>query len=257
MSKRRGFTLIELLVVIAIIAILAAILFPVFAKAREKARQASCLSNLKQLSLGVLMYSGDYDELLPLSGDYDWSSNVPQTAYYGNIYTKLDPYIKSDGIWKCPSEGRSAALVSWVSIGGTGYPEDILIPNHYCMNAVVCPPAYVGSGGSTLAEWWASLQSWPGEGQYYLGCPTSEGSIQDPAGLILMHDFFHEGVGGPWMWLSSMLWILDSQQYAGDYFLDVWGLIRHNGGGNYAFCDGHVKWLRPDAARDAYIPSWL
>ncbi len=64
--RRKGFTLIELLVVIAIIAILAAILFPVFARAREKARQTSCLSNLKQLSLGVLMYAQDYDERLPM-----------------------------------------------------------------------------------------------------------------------------------------------------------------------------------------------
>src|SRR5437868_6204128 len=64
-THRRGFTLIELLVVIAIIAILAAILFPVFAQAREKARQTSCLSNLKQLSHAMLMYAGDYDELFP------------------------------------------------------------------------------------------------------------------------------------------------------------------------------------------------
>ena len=89
---RRGFTLIELLVVIAIIAILAAILFPVFAKAREKARQASCLSNMKQILLGSLMYAQDYDERLhPLMSP----------AGYGYVLL-LDPYIKNRNIWTCP-----------------------------------------------------------------------------------------------------------------------------------------------------------
>lgn len=90
--RRRGFTLIELLVVIAIIAILAAILFPVFAKAREKARQSSCLSNVKQLELGLLQYSQDYDEMLCRS-------------YFGSIAwpVVLQPYIKSTQIFKCPS----------------------------------------------------------------------------------------------------------------------------------------------------------
>lgn len=74
--KEKGFTLIELLVVIAIIAILAAILFPVFARAREKARQTSCLSNLKQLALGVLMYTQDYDEILPTADCQGWDCSV-------------------------------------------------------------------------------------------------------------------------------------------------------------------------------------
>src|SRR6201984_300402 len=99
--KRRGFTLIELLVVIAIIAILAAILFPVFAKAREKARQTSCLSNIKQVGLALTMYVQDYDELTPSP-----LPNVP-AINGGNsnaepIDQQLLPYIKSDGVWACP-----------------------------------------------------------------------------------------------------------------------------------------------------------
>ncbi|MCD6352263.1 MAG: DUF1559 domain-containing protein, partial [Armatimonadetes bacterium] len=89
---RRGFTLIELLVVIAIIAILAAILFPVFAKAREKARQASCMSNLKQIALGLLMYVQDYDGrfMCIRQGPGGWNKNV-------------QPYVKNWQVFVCPS----------------------------------------------------------------------------------------------------------------------------------------------------------
>lgn len=91
--RRRGFTLIELLVVIAIIAILAAILFPVFAKAREKARQSSCLSNTKQLGLALMQYSQDYDEMLPIY-------NIDQTRMWADL---VGPYIKNTQILLCPS----------------------------------------------------------------------------------------------------------------------------------------------------------
>ena len=94
---RRGFTLIELLVVIAIIAILAAILFPVFARAREKARQASCSSNLKQIGLGLLMYAQDYDEKILLSGNWDGAPYWQLTIY---------PYTNNWQIFECPSDGR-------------------------------------------------------------------------------------------------------------------------------------------------------
>ena len=111
---RRGFTLIELLVVIAIIAILAAILFPVFAKAREKARQSSCLSNVKQIGLAVLSYCQDYDELLPRTAIAVNGSN------YG-WQTLVHPYVKNDQIFTCPSKSsivwKSATPTSFSSCG--------------------------------------------------------------------------------------------------------------------------------------------
>lgn len=110
--RKKGFTLIELLVVIAIIAILAAILFPVFAQARAKARQATCLSNIKQITLGALMYVQDYDETFPggpgvaslwYPGPLGSWTNLPTNAYGNvapaNVGSRLQPYIKNHGVF--------------------------------------------------------------------------------------------------------------------------------------------------------------
>ena len=100
MQRRRAFTLIELLVVIAIIAILAAILFPVFAQARAKARQATCISNLKQLGTAGMMYAQDYDETLPIGYDQYIVGNNNMAGWW---IGKIQPYVKNLGIFDCPS----------------------------------------------------------------------------------------------------------------------------------------------------------
>jgi prepilin-type N-terminal cleavage/methylation domain-containing protein/prepilin-type processing-associated H-X9-DG protein len=106
-GKTRGFTLIELLVVIAIIAILAAILFPVFAQAREKARQTSCLSNLKQIGTGLQMYAQDYDECFPLNNTsipFPYNADGSRSGDRHGVWAKLlQPYLKNVQIFSCPS----------------------------------------------------------------------------------------------------------------------------------------------------------
>jgi prepilin-type N-terminal cleavage/methylation domain-containing protein/prepilin-type processing-associated H-X9-DG protein len=111
-DRRKGFTLIELLVVIAIIAILAAILFPVFARARENARRASCQSNLKQIGLGILQYSQDYDEKwVPLRG-----------GGIGSWKQRVQPYVKSTQLFRCPSNTDNTVVPSG-DVATATYPE--------------------------------------------------------------------------------------------------------------------------------------
>ena len=113
--RRRGFTLIELLVVIAIIAILAAILFPVFARARENARKSTCQSNLKQMALAAMQYAQDYDETL-MRTNISPATNV----YYGWAWM-LQPYVKNTEIFTCPSRPTAKWNGSGTTFSGFGY----------------------------------------------------------------------------------------------------------------------------------------
>jgi prepilin-type N-terminal cleavage/methylation domain-containing protein/prepilin-type processing-associated H-X9-DG protein len=128
-TARAGFTLIELLVVISIIALLAAILFPVFARARENARRASCQSNLKQIGLGIMQYAQDYDEVMVpawLEGDCSagqgWQpTNSGNFGCYNNFkwMDLIQPYVKSEQIFNCPSAPKS--IPSYVQVTGNKY----------------------------------------------------------------------------------------------------------------------------------------
>ncbi|MCC7493530.1 MAG: prepilin-type N-terminal cleavage/methylation domain-containing protein [Fimbriimonadaceae bacterium] len=114
MRRQRGFTLVELLVVIAILALLAAILFPVFAKARERARVAACASNLKQLGSALQLYADDYEEFFPNAVDWAdrhfsaiWSSQpqyLARIAAMPDLNDALDPYLRNRQVWACPSD---------------------------------------------------------------------------------------------------------------------------------------------------------
>jgi len=223
LSIRRGFTLIELLVVIAIIAILAAILFPVFARARENARKSTCQSNLKQMGTANSMYLQDYDQVLPR-----WLVGSP--AKTGRIYTDyfywyelLVPYMKNDGVWRCPSDSTP-----YVSTAPP--PADQRLYVSYGMNC---------AHDQTLGN----LGRRPfNSGAGALG--HADSAIQDPAGTILCTD--SESIGAmPYNYNDSSF--TSNGTYNADMVRDA-ARNRHNNTVNVLFYDGHVKAMPADNA---------
>ena len=198
----RGFTLIELLVVIAIIAILAAILFPVFAKAREKARQASCQSNLKQIGLALQMYAQDYD-----------GRNVPCCTGGSNYAAggrwatdMLEPYVKNDQIFCCPSKGYST---------------------HRCP----CPSVRRNRG--------YGLNNWVrDQNPIYWSCQDT--ACRYPAQTIVISDA--RCFNTSWLASSPMPLNRVGDVYNADGTIREW---RHNDMVNALFADGHVKTVKP------------
>jgi prepilin-type N-terminal cleavage/methylation domain-containing protein/prepilin-type processing-associated H-X9-DG protein len=234
--KRSGFTLIELLVVIAIIAILAAILFPVFARAREKARQASCQSNLKQLITGTLMYAQDYDEQLPC-WERDTNDEALSPLHPGrSIY----PYVKNLQIFACPSGDRISANQTedpstWPSYRGFHYPgpaEDAYAWTDYII-------------GSRLNPYGLGDIEYPSS----TVCIADSHHMYGGRGAIIFADTCCDG-GRPGD--TSLDGRRDGNPLPSDY-------SRHSGGENYAFVDGHVKWIASTTVlgdwRDWFYPS--
>jgi prepilin-type N-terminal cleavage/methylation domain-containing protein/prepilin-type processing-associated H-X9-DG protein len=204
--RRRGFTLIELLVVIAIIAILAAILFPVFAKAREKARQSSCLSNMKQLVLGGLQYAQDYDERTP--APYWPGVNVagrlwggtPSNGYFCAMEL-IYPYVKNTQVYLCPSSSITNCsygpniygFYGGIKLGTVNSPSRTIMWSETWYDNwgrwCVAPPQYSPRGSGPSCDNMPPCD-WPGDAN----CMALTG--------------------------------------------------RHNGGSNYGYADGHCKWAR-------------
>ena len=200
---KRGFTLIELLVVIAIIAILAAILFPVFARAREKARQSSCLSNVKQIVLGVLMYAQDYDERLPMQHHVAQGSDALELIRpEGNSFwwVRLTPYLKNDQILQCPS-GQLAYIYGQPAGASSSVQINVDVDYGWNYNFVYIQPVKLAM-------------------------------IPEPASTICVVE--QEGALGYGRWFNVAS--TGSSNY-------VWKYQQHNGGSNYGLCDGHAKWV--------------
>lgn len=204
-GQQNGFTLIELLVVIGIIAVLAALIFPVFAKAREKARQTSCLSNLRQLGLAVTMYVQDYDEQMPGTWDnVNGNNQIGGWMFYRNFPNvnpgdydptqgSVYPYVRNRALFKCPSDSSR---------------QD----DSYAINA------FLGSFPTTLG--------------FHEGIPVSELAAPDQTFLLVEE--------------SS-----NANKSTDDGYQIPPGNVpseRHNDGSNFAFCDGHAKWLPRERA---------
>lgn len=207
-KKTHGFTLIELLVVIAIIAILAAILFPVFARARENARRSSCASNLKQMGLGVMQYTQDYDEKYPFMNSGQNSNQVgtitPGYPFAAddaaeNPWKAIYPYVKSWQLYRCPSSTERSDTDPGTNVGTS-----------YTLNGIV-----FNRTGRSIA------------------------SIPEVSSIIVGQDY-------RWArWVGIMTPLYTSSGYLYAMYNSDYGSL-HFDGGNFMFADGHVKYRRVD-----------
>jgi prepilin-type N-terminal cleavage/methylation domain-containing protein/prepilin-type processing-associated H-X9-DG protein len=265
MKISRGFTLIELLVVIAIIAILAAILFPVFAQAREKARQISCLSNLKQLGLADMQYTQDYDEAGP-NGNYFYGAP-------GGWASEIYPYVKSAAVYRCPDDPTSSDgqnISSYAINANTANPNDdiqnqgenvayslstysapsmtVLLYEVQGNTAIDVTSYYedgtVANGGEASAATWTITA---GNGQVCHGSYTSDAFGYGTNGYPT---YDPNGGGAPPGTLKAATGNLGGIPGLSSAFVSPLGV--HTGGSNFLMADGHAKWLRGSVVSPGY-----
>jgi len=253
-STRKGFTLIELLVVIAIIAILAAILFPVFAKAREKARQSSCANNMKQLALGIAIYTQDYDEKLP-SGDVGGTTS-DAAGWAADIFGE----IKSVGVYKCPddaTQGTTATVdgntvnlvpISYAYNGNLG--GGIVLGSLISVSNTVMLSEVSGVTGDVANITYADGTTESAAGATGNGTPNPQiGTESDPVADIgaLSSGIYATtpNTTGTALYETGYLGGSNGIALPNSFDPANTGGGLHSGGANYGFIDSHVKWALP------------
>jgi prepilin-type N-terminal cleavage/methylation domain-containing protein/prepilin-type processing-associated H-X9-DG protein len=216
LARKTGFTLIELLVVIAIIAILAAILFPVFAKARSKAHQATCSSNLRQITTAILMYTDDYDETFPAITRMCSSSNPDA---YRPIQLRIQPYVKNWQVFNCAS--AIDIMCDGGSIGYYAVDPGIAagwFPSTFRLSYGFADPMETIAAQRDVASWKR---------------PTQLVVVADAAQPIC-HNWYRIAYAN-----TCAAGCTASKRTPDN--------TRHNGGSNLGFADGHVKWMQAQA----------
>jgi prepilin-type N-terminal cleavage/methylation domain-containing protein/prepilin-type processing-associated H-X9-DG protein len=227
--KKSGFTLIELLVVIAIIAILAAILFPVFAQAKEAAKKTACLSNSKEIGTSLLMYLNDYDDMTPTVWGTPAGFPPPQDQTIVDVYQLLQPYIKNLDVFFCPDRTDTFPTCSFPTFQGfTGYPVTSTRCIGYGYNWGFIPFA----GGGLFQPFTETP-----DGMYDVQPGVEATSSDAPANLAVWGDTTN---ASPYK-MSAFASILDQNVLGTSASVQHNSLLRHGGHFNIVYLDGHAK----------------